>query len=122
MESPVSHPAIEREFHVDDERTNAPTPIVEESQSMHTSFPRVWLFGIGAILQILALILKSITLAGQHYRTALVTALAFTLTADGCFIATFIRGNYSARCASVVLMLPTVSVVEDFMRRAPGSF
>ena len=71
---------------------------------------------------ILALILQTITLASQDYRTVLVTALAFALVADGCFVAAFIRGHLVARCASVVLMLPTVFVVADFMRRARHSF
>ena len=67
---------------------------------------------------ILALILQTITLASQDYRTVLIVALGLTLVADSCFVAAFIRGRLAARCASAVLMAPTVFVVADFMRRA----
>jgi len=71
---------------------------------------------------VLALILQTITLASEDYRAVLIIALVFALLADGCFIAAFIRGRIVARCASVVLMLPTLFVVADFVRRAPHSF
>jgi len=71
---------------------------------------------------ILALVLQTITLASGDYRTILVVALALTLLADSCFVAAFIRGRIVARCASVLLMLPTAFVVADFIRRAPHSF
>ena len=71
---------------------------------------------------VLALILQSITLASQDYRTILTVTLVLTLVADCCFVAAFIRGRLAVRCASVVLMLPTVFVVAGFMRRAPHSF
>jgi hypothetical protein len=90
--------------------------------AMHASKRIGWLFGVGVPLMILALILQTITLASQDYRTVLITALALILVADSCFIAAFIRGHLAARCASVVLMLPTVFVVADFMRRALYSF
>jgi F0F1-type ATP synthase assembly protein I len=67
---------------------------------------------------ILALVLQTITLASQDYRTILIVALVLTLIADCCFVAAFIRGRLLARCASVVLILPTVFVVADFVRRA----
>ena len=70
----------------------------------------------------LALVLQTITLASRDYSTVLLVALGLTLVADGCFIAAFTRGGLAARCASVVLMLPTVFVVADFIRRAPHSF
>jgi len=73
-------------------------------------------------LLILALILQTVTLANQDYSTVLIVALALTLVADCCFVAAFIRGRLAARCVSIVLMLPTVFVVADFMRRAPHSF
>ena len=73
-------------------------------------------------LLIVALILQTITLASQDYRTVLIVALVLTLVADCCFVAAFIRGRLAARCMSFVLMLPTVFVIADFMRRAPHSF
>jgi hypothetical protein len=81
-----------------------------------------WLFGVGVPVMVLALILQTVTLVSQDYRTVLIVALILTIVADSCFIAAFIRGRLGARCASVVLMLPTVFVVADFMRRAPHSF
>jgi hypothetical protein len=71
---------------------------------------------------VFALILQTVTLASQDYRAILILALGFTLFADGCFTAAFIYGRGVARCASVVLMLPTLFVVADFVRRAPYSF
>ena len=71
---------------------------------------------------ILALLLQTITLASQDYRTILIVALVLTVLADACFVAAFVRGRTAARCASVVLMLPTVFVVADFIRRAPHLF
>ena len=71
---------------------------------------------------ILALVLQTITLASQDYRTVLITALALTFVADSFFVAAFIHGRLIARCASVVLILPTAFVVADFLRRAPHSF
>lgn len=81
-----------------------------------------WLFEIGVPLMFLALFLQNVTLAGQNYRSVLVTALALTLVADVCFVVAFMRGRFVARFASVVLMLPTVFVVADFIRRAPHAF
>ena len=89
---------------------------------METSQRIGWLFGVGAPLMIVALILQTITLASQDYRTLLIVALVLTLIADSCFVAAFIHGRLAARCASIVLMLPTVFVVADFIRRAPHSF
>jgi F0F1-type ATP synthase assembly protein I len=89
---------------------------------MHTSSRIGWLFGVGVPLLIVALILQTITLASQDYRTVLIVALLLTLAADICFATAFIRGRIAARCASVILMLPTLFVVVDFVRRAPHSF
>ena len=71
---------------------------------------------------VFALILQNITLASEEYRTVLIVALLLTLAADICFATAFVRGSLAARCASVVLMLPTLFVVADFLRRAPHSF
>jgi hypothetical protein len=65
---------------------------------------------------ILALVLQTITLASGDYDAVLITAIALTVAADSCFLAAFIRGRLAARFASVVLMLPTMFVVADFLR------
>ncbi len=70
----------------------------------------------------LALALQTLTLASHRYRTVLIAALLLTFAADSCFVSAFVRGRLVARCASVLLMLPTVFVVADFLRRAPHSF
>jgi hypothetical protein len=89
---------------------------------MKTSKRIGWLFGVGIPLMVVALALQNVTLVSQDYRTVLIIALALTVLADSCFIAAFVRGGLAARCASVGLMLPTLFVVADFMRRAPHSF
>jgi len=88
---------------------------------MHTPKRTGWLFGVGVPLMVLALVLQNITLVSQDYRTVLVVALVLTAAADACLVAAFVRGRIAVRCASVVLMLPTVFVVADFIRRAPHS-
>ena len=69
-----------------------------------------------------AIALQTITLASQRYGTVLIAALLLTLVADCCFVAAFKRGSLAIRCIIVALMLPTIFVVADFMRRAPHSF
>ena len=69
-----------------------------------------------------ALFLQNITLASQGYGTVLIVALVLTLIADVCFVRVFIHGRIVARCASVVLISPTLFIVADFVRRAPNSF
>lgn len=80
------------------------------------------LFQLGVILLFIALLLQNVTLAGGDYRPVLIVALLLTLLADACFVAVFIRGRLAARSAAIVLLLPTIFVVADFLRRAPGTF
>lgn len=89
---------------------------------MHTSRRIGWLFGAGVPLMLVALLLQTVTLASQRYGSVLIAALVLTIIADCCFVAAFMRGRLAIRCISVALMLPTVFVVADFMRRAPHSF
>ena len=76
-----------------------------------------WLFEVRVPLMVLALILQTITLASGNYRTVLIASLVLTAVADACFVAAFLVGGRAARCASVLLMLPTVFVVADFLYR-----
>jgi hypothetical protein len=71
---------------------------------------------------LVALAFQNVTLAGEDYRTVLMVALALIVLADCCFIAAFVRSGPVGRCASVVLMLPTLIVVADVLRRTPHSF
>lgn len=89
---------------------------------MHASKHTGWLIGVGISLLLAALTFQNVTLASEDYRTVLIVALVLTFLADCCFIVAFVRGGLAARCASVLLMLPTLFVIADFMRRAPHSF
>jgi hypothetical protein len=81
-----------------------------------------WLFATGITLIFFALVLQTVTLASGQYASVLLSALALTIIADLCFVAAFKRGSLTARCLSVALMLPTLFIVADFLRRAPHSF
>jgi hypothetical protein len=63
-----------------------------------------------------------VTVANQSYREVLVAALILTAVADVCFIRALLRGGVVVRCFCVLLFLPTLFVVADFIRRAPGAF
>jgi hypothetical protein len=93
--------------------------IAEPNQALqHTGL----LVGLGGLLLLLALCLQFVTLASQDYRVFLLTALLLILSADVCFVLALMRGGFAMRCFSIVLMLPTILLVADFMRRAPHSF
>ena len=89
---------------------------------MQISIRTGWLFGVGVPLLLAALFYQTVTLASQEYAGVLVTALVLTVLADVCFILAFKRGGLVTRCVSVILLLPTLFVVADFLRRAPHSF
>lgn len=88
---------------------------------MNTSTQIRWLLTAGILLMVVALLLQTVTIVSQQYGDVLVASLVLTMIADCCFITAFVRGNLVVRCVSVVLMLPTVFVVADFVRRAPHS-
>ncbi len=79
-------------------------------------------FGLGVPLLLVALFFQTVTVAGGRYTGVLLTALALTAVADFCFIQTFRRGGMVVRCLSVLLLLPTLFVVADLVRRAPYLF
>jgi len=79
-------------------------------------------FGLGVPLLLAALFFQTVTLASQQYESVLITALVLIILADLCFIQAFRRGGWATRCFSVLLLLPTLFVVADFIRRAPYSF
>lgn len=74
-------------------------------------------FGLGIPLLVVALFFQTVTLASQR-----ITALVLTIVADLCFIQAFRRGGLVIRVFSVLLLLPTLFVVADFIRRAPYLF
>jgi hypothetical protein len=89
---------------------------------MRDSTHIAWLFGLGVPLLLVALFFQTVTLASQQYAGVLITAPCLTALADICFILAFRQGSLLVRCFSVVLLLPTVFVVADFIRRSPNVF
>lgn len=80
------------------------------------------LFGIGIPLLLSALFSQTVTLASGHYAGVLFIALILIVLADVCFVQAFRRGGAIAKIVSVVLLLPTLFVITDFIRRAPHVF
>jgi hypothetical protein len=70
----------------------------------------------------MALFFQTVTVAGGRYAGVLTTALILTIVADVCFVQAFRRGGVVARCFSVLLLLPTLFVVADLIRRGPSVF
>ena len=86
---------------------------------MHTSGGIGFWFGLGVPLLLAALVFQTITLANGRYGGIFITAFLLTIVADICFIQAFRRGGLAIRCLSILLLLPTVFVVADLIRRAP---
>ncbi|MDZ4290281.1 MAG: hypothetical protein U0984_20110 [Prosthecobacter sp.] len=82
----------------------------------------VMAFATGLLLLVLALGFQSVTLAKGGYVNVLIIALILTALADSCFIYTFLRGGVISRVLSVACLLPTLFIISDFLRRAPGLF
>jgi hypothetical protein len=74
------------------------------------------------LLQIAALVCSTVTLAGGSYAGVLTAALVFTLMAVALLILPFKRGGVATKIICIVLALPMVFVVLDFIRRAPHAF
>lgn len=74
------------------------------------------------LLQIAALGCSTVTLAGGSYAGVLIAALVFTLVAIALLILPFRRGGMVMKIICIVLVLPTIFVVFDFLRRAPRAF
>lgn len=91
-------------------------------QVMQHSTQIGWWFSFGVPLLLAALFFQTVTLVSGHYASVLITALTLTALADACFVQAFRRGGLAIRCISVLLLLPTLFVVADFIRRAPHSF
>ena len=92
------------------------------SQVMQTS-ARVGLwFGVGVPLLLVALCLQTVTVSDGRYMGVFITAMVLTVVADLCFIQAFRRGGLVVRCFSVLLLLPTLFVVADLIRRGPYLF
>src|SRR5436190_20340172 len=83
---------------------------------------RLW-FWPGVVLMIFALCCCQVTMVTRPggpnpYRDVLTTALVAMAAADVCFVIVFVRGPILWRAAAVVGSLPSVFVVDEFIRRA----
>lgn len=76
----------------------------------------------GSALMTVAIVLQNVTLASQKYATILFIALAITIAADTCLAIVARRGPGRWRIIAIILMLPTLFIVGDFLRRAPFAF
>lgn len=79
------------------------------------------LFG-GTAAMTLAVTCSTVTLTSGDYRSALLTALAAVVAADACLTYVLVRGRLWWRVAAVIVMVPTLLVIADFVRRAPHVF
>ena len=78
--------------------------------------------GLGVICMLIAIVMQNVTLAGGRYGRVLVMALAFTVAADVCFGVVAWKGGVGWRLLAGAMMLPTIYVVADFLRRQPRAF
>lgn len=80
------------------------------------------LIEMGSVLLLLAFFFQNITIADRDYRVALATGLVLPLMAGICFAIAFRNGGSRVRWVCGVLLLPTILMVADFVRRAPHIF
>jgi len=81
------------------------------------------LLAAGISAMTLALMLQNVTLTDpRQYAWTLLMALGLTMAADACLAAVIWGGGTGCGIAAIVVMLPTVYVLAEFMRRAPHIF
>lgn len=73
---------------------------------------------LAAFGMFVALACQNVTLASGKYASVLLIALGGTVFADVCCAIVFFRGGL-LRWLAVLIALPTLFVVGDFLRRAP---
>jgi len=102
------------------ESPSAPSRVSDVVDSANRS---QWLLAAGISAMTLALMLQNATLADpRQYAWILLIALGLTMAADACLAAVIWRGGTGWRIAAIVVMLPTIFVLADFIRRAPHGF
>jgi hypothetical protein len=77
---------------------------------------------LGVLLMLIALACSTVTLARGSYGTMLLTAMICALLALICLAVPLIRGPIGWRVAAVIVALPMLFIVSDFVRRAPYVF
>ena len=75
------------------------------------------LFVAGSFCMLVALALSNITVAGGSYRGVLMAALVLTALADAALVAVIRWGGIVWRLAAGIVMLPTIWIFLDFLRR-----
>lgn len=75
------------------------------------------LLALALLLQLLALVLQTLTLASGGYGGVLSAAMALTCLADACLLPTLRRGGPWSRGVALLLFLPTLLIVADSIRR-----
>lgn len=85
---------------------------------MEPTIRAIWLVGVGVPLLLAALFCQTVTLASGEYGGVLLAALVFATLADVCFVLAFRRGGLVTRWVSMILLLPTLFIIADFLRRA----
>ena len=79
-----------------------------------------WLFIFGLCGMFVALVFQTVSLTRRElYPFVLCLALGLMVFADRCLIIIVRRGPIPWRLAGVIVMLPTIFILLDFMRRAP---
>lgn len=76
----------------------------------------------GALFLAGALFFQTVTIASGNYTFVICMGLVLTVVADICLIFAYRRGGFLVRVGSVLLLLPTLFVVFDVLRRAPHLF
>jgi len=71
---------------------------------------------------LIALVCSNVTLARGSYAGVLLTAMACGLVALACLAVPIVRGPMGWRVIAVIVALPMLFIVSDFLRRAPYVF
>jgi len=74
----------------------------------------------GAATMATAFALDNITLANSDYRGTFIVAAVLVVIADSCLVVGARYANVAVRAMGLVLMLPTIPIVVDLLRR--GSY
>jgi hypothetical protein len=88
---------------------------------MRRGFSTDRLLVVAAFSMAVALFCANVTVAGGDYRLVLLVALGGMVVADICCAVMIWRGDM-VRLVPVVIALPSLYILCDFLRRAPVTF
>ena len=86
---------------------------------MKLTYNLIWL---GLLFMLLAFGCETVTVVGSDYRPVLTLALLFLIVADACLIWAFKRGGKLAKVIGIIILLPNLFIIPDFLQRAPYAF